>query len=321
MKRIYGIFIATMVTLISNAQYVEDFESFNLSPNSYDNGSLGNGDFQFNEVILNNFYDTSWGGYWSGFAISNVSDDTTSGLANQYGSYAGGGVNNSSNFAVAYSNPVIEGIGNYVISDFKISNNSYAAISMRDGDAFAKKFGSPYDANGVLDGTNGEDFFKVWIICSDVYAGTKDSVEFYLADYRFQDSLDDYIVNTWELVDLSGLNTLVNKIEFRFESSDNGQWGMNTPAYFIIDDITTWPAEGIDELNGVAVTVYPNPFSDQISIQGDEGFLRVYTVNGGLIHSEYNYGTTLLSTANWSEGIYVVELTSDKGTVQQKVIK
>lgn len=320
MKKIYGIFIASLVTLASNAQYLEDFESFTLVPNSYDNGSSGNGDFLFDEVILNNAYDTAWAS-WSGFAISNVTDNTTPGWGNQYGSYVGSGAGNSSNFAVAYSNPIITCIGNMVVENFKISNDSYSAISMRDGDAFAKKFGSPYDANGSLDGTNGEDFYKVWIICSDTWTGDKDSIEFYLADYRFQDSLDDYIVDTWELIDLTALPILTNKIEFKFESSDNGQWGMNTPAYFIVDDINTNPSEGLNEASSLVVKVHPNPFKDQLIVQGDEGTINVVSANGGLIYSGYNFGARIISTSNWSEGVYIVELTSDKGTVQQKVIK
>jgi hypothetical protein len=61
-------------------------------------------------------------------------------------------------------------------------------------------------------------------------------VEFYLADFRFENNGEDYIVDTWEYVDLSSLG-VVNKLEFSLGSSDVGAWGMNTPAYFVIDTI------------------------------------------------------------------------------------
>ena len=38
---------------------------------------------------------------------------------------------------------------------------------MLNGDAYAKKFGEPTNALGEVDGTNGEDFFRVWIICEN----------------------------------------------------------------------------------------------------------------------------------------------------------
>ena len=30
----------------------------------------------------------------------------------------------------------------------------------------------------------------------------------------------------------------VNKVVFNFEGSDTGQWGLNTPAYLALDNIT-----------------------------------------------------------------------------------
>ena len=62
------------------------------------------------------------------------------------------------------------------------------------------------------------------------------TVEFYLADFRFSDNSQDYIVDTWTSVDISSLGA-VNQLTFKFESSDNGTFGMNTPAYVCIDDI------------------------------------------------------------------------------------
>ncbi|MFM7184787.1 MAG: DUF4465 domain-containing protein, partial [Planctomycetota bacterium] len=42
---------------------------------------------------------------------------------------------------------------------------------------------------------------------------------------------------TWDWFDLSSLGT-VDRIEFSFDGSDKGIFGLNTPAYFAMDDLT-----------------------------------------------------------------------------------
>ena len=68
-------------------------------------------------------------------------------------------------------------------------------------------------------------------------AGTKTAtVEKYLCDYRNIGSAIE-IASTWQLWDLSAMGR-VNKVVFNFEGSDTGQWGLNTPAYLALDNIT-----------------------------------------------------------------------------------
>ena len=43
-------------------------------------------------------------------------------------------------------------------------------------------------------------------------------------------------VNSWQWADLSSLGKVV-KLEFVFTGSDNGDYGVNTPAYICIDDM------------------------------------------------------------------------------------
>jgi hypothetical protein len=45
------------------------------------------------------------------------------------------------------------------------------------------------------------------------------------------------IINRWQRVDLSPLGN-VNKIVFELTSTDNGEYGMNTPSYFCLDRLT-----------------------------------------------------------------------------------
>jgi hypothetical protein len=64
------------------------------------------------------------------------------------------------------------------------------------------------------------------------------SADFYLADLR--GPTPPGLVTGWEWLDLSGLGT-VDSISFSFSGSDVGAFGLNTPAYFAMDDLTYAP--------------------------------------------------------------------------------
>jgi hypothetical protein len=106
----------------------------------------------------------------------------------------------------------------------EITNSTYAALSMKNGDGFAKKFTG-----------KDKDFFKVWIKGYNI-GKVKDSVEVYLANFQYADSSQNFIQKEWKTVDLSKF-VAIDSLNFYLESSDNGQWGMNTPGYFTIDNI------------------------------------------------------------------------------------
>src|SRR5690606_12561840 len=107
--------------------------------------------------------------------------------------------------------------------------------------------GSVNGADGNPDGTNGEDFFLLKIVAlDDQDQPTGDTVEFYLADYRFSDDNQDYIVDTWETIDFQPELT-GRKLKFFLSSSDNGDFGMNTPAYFALDNLVSSPVAGLTE--------------------------------------------------------------------------
>lgn len=325
MKKIYTVVAAALICGSISAQVYDTvtFETIVLSPNAYDNGSAGNGDFQFDFIDLTNVYDVAWGS-WSGFSISNVTDNTTPGWANQYASFTGSGLN-SANYGVYYPEGTIS-MANVIdvdisIDSFYVTNTAYTAISMRDGDAFSKQFGSIYAADGTtIDGTNGEDFFRLWVI-GESYAGSqKDSVEIYLADYRFSDNMQDYILDTWKKVDLSGFGFPVSTVRFKMESSDNGAWGMNTPAYFALDNIFYKATLGLEEKQ-LEMSVYPNPVQDFLQVKGENGTLILRDINGNIILSLEHVAYSAINVENLAAGIYFLELSNPKGKAIQKIVK
>lgn len=215
---------------------VADFDDLSLSPNSYWNGSDGTGDFTSGSAVFNNNYNSTYGS-WAGWAYSNKSQQNPveKGTAGQYTAITGS-AQSGSNYGIAYigwsESPSITLNNAGVVDGVYVTNNNYTYYSMLEGDSFAKKFGG--DTGGD------EDWFKLTVTgkdASDLVTGT---IDFYLADYRFEDNGRDYIVESWEYIDLHSLGT-IKSLEFALSSSDVGDWGMNTPAYFVMDTVVPEP--------------------------------------------------------------------------------
>lgn len=100
----------------------------------------------------------------------------------------------------------------------QVNNNSYVYYTLLNGNAFSAKF---------KDG----DWFKLNVYGVRPGGEVVGPVEFYLADYRNGKS---EIIKDWTFVNLDTLGE-VQYIYFTMQSSDSGQWGMNTPAYFCLD--------------------------------------------------------------------------------------
>jgi hypothetical protein len=137
---------------------------------------------------------------------------------------------------------------------------------MRDGDAIGKKFGG--------DSGDDPDWFKLTVTGKDDAGTVLGSVDFYLADYRFETNALDYIVGDWTWVDLSAFGPQVKTLHFTLSSSDNGAWGMNTPAYFAMDDIqfiyTFSTSAGGANLYDTPVPGFVGPHGDgRADIEGD----------------------------------------------------
>lgn len=184
--------------------------------------------------------------FWNGgFAISQWNDMTTAGYKNQCSVYYShpetkkGGNKGSETFAVGYgyrdaepteysydSRPTLyfnTTGAEKVIESCYIANNTYVVKSISSGDSFGKTFS--YED---------KDWFKVTAAGYDKDNKKTGEVEIYLADFRTADA--GGIVTEWKKFDLSSLGA-VHKIIFNCRSSDVSAYGMNTPAYFCVDDI------------------------------------------------------------------------------------
>jgi len=300
-----------------------DFEDLSLSIDTFWNGNSQAGQFNSNQVTFYNNYDTSFGGFWSGVAYSTMRDSTTAGFGNQYSCISAEGYNSSQTYAVftPNSDTIIE-IPNWSsLSGFWINNSTYAYLSMKNGDMFAKKFGDSTNASGAFDGTNGNDFFKLTI-----FGQYNDSVEFYLADFRGPDALD-YIIKDWTFVDLSALDVRTKALTFAMTSSDVGGFGMNTPKYFCMDNLIYNAFVSVSELVESDIQLFPNPTQNVVNVklptQFTEGTLRLIDVTGREIMNTNISGTNRfeLDLSKEKNGVYFAVISINDQVITKRIIK
>ena len=202
------------------------------------------GDFKFATGCM-----SEWATWWY-FGYANSTATKYESLDDQWNNIVGGGYDNSANYGVAYASSyygpcnvtVLNHDGGIVVPGFYITNSAYAYSSMLNGDAYAKKF-----VKG--------DWLKLTITGYDAAGEVTGTKEFYLADLR--DEAKAYIINDWRYVDLSGLGK-VSKLGFALSSTDNGDWGMNTPAYFCFDNFGAEGTETLPEKNVEVETAISN---------------------------------------------------------------
>ncbi|MEI6696027.1 MAG: DUF4465 domain-containing protein [Bacteroidota bacterium] len=336
-KKFYLKICSLMVLLVSfqhaTSQSNANYDDLTLSPNSYWNGSNNSGGFNDAGYFFENTYSDYGGGMyaWYGFAYSNMRDTLTSGYTNQFSSITGKGALNSANYAVSYVN--YDWTNNYqlhpntirfstpsTISGFYATNNTYAYFSMLNGDGnLAKKFG----------GVSGNDADWLKLQVKAYRNGTMiDTVNCFLADFRFANNAQDYILKSWKWVDLSVFGN-VDSLSFGLTSSDNGMYGMNTPAYFCMDNFNGLnPNLGIRNINTNEnlFQIYPNPFTEKLQISSKNSNeiqeVQIFDIQGNEILKISNVKQELtLNLAELHSGIYFVKISVSDCIFYQKIIK
>lgn len=256
--KVIAIVLPAVALSISAATLTIDFDDSDLPPGGWNNGSDGYGANFSHHARLDNNFDTTYKS-WDGFALSRVNNNQTSGAGNQYavwgdgldrGGSGGYAVGYYSEFTVQYMNaapPTIVLPCDATVRGVYVNNTTYAALSMMHGDSFGKKFG----------GSSGTepDWLKLTVTGLDAGGNIVGEQDFYLADFRFEDDSQDYIVSDWTWLDLASLGRNVRSLQFAVASSDVGAYGMNTPSYFALDDLQFVPTASllVSDLNGLMI--------------------------------------------------------------------
>lgn len=324
-------FLAILLfTFNTLGQTVADFKNVNLDSEGFWNGSDGSGGLRSGNIFFPNFFNTEYSS-WSGFAVSNITDNTTPGWANQYSAITGKGYEENPNYGVAYvSDPdtyenriflhlrdVAKGGS---LEGMYVTNSTWAALSMQQGDEYTKKFG----------GTEGNDpdWFLLEIIAWHQGSAKQDQkIEVYLADFRFEDNDKDYILDTWKWVDLSNLGN-ADSLELKLSSSDMSDWGMNTPAYFCFTHLTT--SDNGPTVSAPAIThkpwqVFPNPFSQNIRLQGIDTSvsttIRIFDLTGKMVYQQSQFSGQDLELGFLPNGIYMLRVEQGQQKWVRRIIK
>ena len=175
---------------------------------------LASGNYELSQTV-------AYGGtYVTGAVVTNITDTTFKDYTDAYKSIAGG-AKGGKNYVVWYedgfSGNAIKLKEAATVAGMYVCNNVYAYNSITKGDAIA---GDPFghddwfllSIGGMLDGKM-----------------VNTQVDFYLAKGK-------NVVTDWTYVDLSQLGK-VDAIFFTLSGSKTGDWGLNTPTYFCIDNL------------------------------------------------------------------------------------
>ena len=302
-----------LCTIQLNAQTVSTFSEIEIPVNSYWNGSdsTNTGGFNSGNAFFPNTYNQQFEYWESGFAISNKKDPTTadsiSGFSKLYNAITPGGYLNTGNYAIAQSGVVINLTGAAAgkqVDGVYITNSNYAYQSMKWGDQFAKQF-------------TDSDFFLLNVVGYKNGDVTDTAVGFYLAQ-------GTNLVNTWLWLDLKPLGN-IDSIEFYLESSDTGAFGMNTPAFFCMDNFTTSDiSTGMNQIAAQlkGALVYPNPASGIVNIETATSTATAILSNmAGIpyIQSDLILGVNQLSVQGIQPGLYILTIESN-GIVEKRKV-
>ncbi len=221
-----------------SAAAIVTFEDRSLPPESYWNGADGSGGFRSGGAFFENRYTVYDDvGFWDGFAYSNRTDTETSSMEGQYTAIPGSGQGDSDTYGIAFVGwekpPTMTLSTPQELQGFYVTNNNYTYYDLIHGSGISKPFG----------GQTGDD--PDWLMLSITGKDTEENitgtVDFFLADFRFAENEQDYIIDTWKFVDLTALGEVAS-LQFTLDSSDTSDWGMNTPAYFCVDTVVPEPA-------------------------------------------------------------------------------
>lgn len=333
MKKIYLVTIASLIVLGTTAQtttpqpVLATFENFALSANSFYKDT-NNVPFQTSSAIFQHEWVMGNYPFWSaGFSYTNKYDSTTAGYTNLYGVIPYKGYANSTIYVVGQDKGIIRTTNKSTVVDgFYYTNTTYAYKSMLFGDNFARKFG---DTTGTGSGTTiaqgaYPDYFKLVIFGYKNGSKKSDSVEVYLADYRFANSAQDYLVNDWRYVSTAVLGS-VDSIQFVMRSSVYNQYGMLTPGFFAIDNFQTStenPVGIAKEPASYLYGVYPIPAKDELTITAPSQFLYcIINANGTEVIKNYAGQKAVVPLSELQSGIYYLQIIDEFGMHTKTLVK
>ena len=323
--------ILSLVFAGLNAQTVADFENLTLGTDTFYENHNGDS-WMTPNATFRYAWDTTYNLWDAGFAYTNKNNISNGTYTNLYGAITGKGYNNSNNYVTASQgyfgeqmriklNPTEKSV-----LGFFVTNSTYGYKTMLNGGGPARAFGDTLHTHSGLTPGNYPDWFKLTVFAYKNGTKKTDTVEFYLADYRFADNTKDYIVNTWNWVDCSTLGN-VDSLSFKLYSSDTGNFGINNPTYFCIDNFSTSSSiitglTASSDDNGLQA--YPNPFNTVITVHGQTPLtqITIRDIAGKVVHEEtMQEAIARIDLSVLQTGVYLLEVRSENNLTVKRIIK
>ena len=265
MRKILLLSLALVMAAFAMAQELATFEDVPLGSGGIWQPPTGENEMPSGGWLFTN---STQYGYWGGFTASNRTDLNQSGLDAQYTAATGCGYDGSTQYAVAYTMGVQTDVyatdGQlHTVTGCYVTNNLWTYQDILQGGYGELPYG----------GTTGNDpdWFKVTATGKNASGQTVGTLDFYLADYRFANNEEDYVLNTWEWFDLSPLGN-VAAISFSLSSSRGSGYNMITPAYFCMDNFNgggaapDLPPYIVNPVSDVVFNEYPQ--TRQVNLNG-----------------------------------------------------
>ena len=265
MRKILLLSLALIMAVFAMAQEPATFEDVPLGSGGIWQPPIGENEMSSGGWLFTN---NTQNGYWGGFTASNRTDLNQSGMDAQYSAAAGCGYDGSAQYAVAFTMGVQTDVyaadgQSHTVTGCYVTNNLWTYQDILQGGYGELPYG----------GTTGNDpdWFKVTATGKNASGQTVGELDFYLADYRFANNEEDYVLNTWEWFDLSPLGDVAT-ISFSLSSSRGSGYNMITPAYFCMDNFNgggaapDLPPYIVNPVSEVVFDEYPQ--TQQVNLNG-----------------------------------------------------
>lgn len=299
---------SSLVTVLGTAK-VATFDDLYLEPESRWWGNpdqmistFYSGSYSFTNTLIEE-YNT-----WGGFAYSNFTSTEFKGLQDQFNSAVGHGVNDSENYAVVYtlgaqtkasvtSNPEGE-----VISGFYISNTAWVKDASLHGTGMA----SDDDPSGKKPFGVG-DWYKI-----TATGDNGKTLDFYLADYRSDNTNNHYTLDSWEWFDLRPLGK-VKSVTFKADGTRRNSSGSTIPFYFCMDDfggerkLTNAPKQAAKPNETMSITLAD--LFEPANATADANYLITDNINSTLGTAAIENGTLKITGIAEGETNLVIQRT------------
>ena len=330
---------ALLFASLSTVQAEDELYILNLSDNTditYNELQVWDGVYKNEDLRADGFifsHTAPYGdGYYEGFIASYNADndnhyDSAGWTANQWGCMAQGGVNDASghnpsntatpgkpfliNYYSSYSNTTnnygtsyftMENLSTFTPVGLYVCNSPWGYYGCISGDGFAQ----PLQSN--------QGYYKITFNGVNTATGLTTSVDFFLAERCYRDRNADGIINEydnytneeWSWCDLSEMGN-VNLIYITMDSSDKGQFGMNTSTLACLDGIVVATPAGVNTAKTTSNEIYAA--NDYLYLTLDKAQEVIIYNHAGLetarIHAAA--GTTMHALHHLAHGVYFVK--------------